>query len=98
MGEGFAVVLADLRAMRGKFGREHDAYLETKATITPVVAGTGDAGLDRTLHAVMDAIAMMHQGMAARIEEHEQKLGRAADAYERSDIDSHGLFDDLMAE
>jgi hypothetical protein len=91
-------VLADLRAMRSTFAREHEEYLQVKATITPVVAGTGDAGLDRTLRAVMDAIAVMHQDLADRVEEHGQKLGKTADAYERSDIDAHGVFDDLMAE
>lgn len=96
-GDGYAVVLADLRAMRTTFAREHGEYLQVKAKITPVVAGTGDAGLDRTLRAVMDAIALMHQELAARIEEHEQKLGKTADSYERSDIDAHGVFDNLMA-
>jgi len=98
MADGYTVVLADLRAMRGTFAREHDTYAGIKAKLTPPVAATGDGVLDETLAAVMDAIALMHEGLAARIEEHADKLGKSADSYERADIDSHGLFDDLMAE
>jgi hypothetical protein len=95
--DGFTVVLADLRSMKGTFEKEHDAYAGIAAKLTPPMAATGDAGLDETLRAVMDVIAMMHEGLAARIEEHAERLGKTADAYERADIDSHGVFDDLMA-
>ena len=98
MADGYTLVLADLRSMRGTFDKEHDAYTEIKAKLTPPTAATGDAGLDETLRAVMDLIAMMHDGLAGKIAEHAEKLGTTADAYERADVDAHGVFDDLMAE
>jgi hypothetical protein len=94
---GFTVVLGDLRSMGSTFLSEHGEYLKVKDRITPAAAATGDGNLDETLCAVMDAVAMMHEVLAARILEHADKLGKAADSYERSDIDSHGVFDDLMA-
>lgn len=97
MADGYVVVAADLRAMVRTFTREHDTYAGIRTKLTPMVAATGDGGLDETARAVMNAIAMMHDALCGRIDEHAQKLGTTADAYEHADIDTHDVFDDLMA-
>lgn len=46
----------------------------------------------------MDTLGLMQDEMADTIDAHAKGLRKAADSYERHDVDTHGLFDDLMPE
>lgn len=98
MGSGFQVVLADLKHMADRYRSESDAYRSLKPQIAPQIAEGGDPGLDHSIKMIMDVIDGIHTELADRIEEHGDRLAYVHDSYQRSDVDVHGAFEDLMAE
>ncbi len=43
-------------------------------------------------------ISALHCGFADRLDDHGDLVAKSRDAFQRHDIDVHGLFDDLMPE
>lgn len=90
------VVFDDLTSMADTFRREADAYRELIPRLTPVVADTGDAGLNEVVSGVMGLVAGLNVAMVTAISEHADKLVAAANRYEAQEIDNRFLYDDLM--
>jgi hypothetical protein len=96
MSPDFKVVLADLGSMASTFHTQAKNYAELQSKIAPPIAASGDAGLDDSIAAIMEAIAGLHAKLAARIDDHGDMLKNAHDSYQRHDVDVHGVFEDLM--
>ena len=91
-------MLDDLKQMAGKYHSESDIYRSLKPQIAPPIAEGGDSGLDDSIRTIMEVIDIIHTKLADRIEEHGDKLVYVHDSYQRSDVDVHGVFEDLLAE
>lgn len=95
-GQGYQVALTDLKNMADTFHQQASNYRGLRPKVTPPLADGGDGGLNDAMKAVMDAIDVLHTKMADRIDDHGDKLTYAHDSYQRRDVDTHGVFEDLM--
>ncbi|MGW0208370.1 DUF6317 family protein [Streptomyces sp. NPDC003233] len=90
------IVTSDVTEMASTFHTEAKSYAKLHTSVSPAVAESGDDGLDHTIRSMMEAISGLHARLAGRIEEHGDLLDAAVKHLTHSDIDVHGLFEDLM--
>ncbi|MCC2275782.1 DUF6317 family protein [Streptomyces sp. ET3-23] len=63
---------------------------------SPPTPGVGDVALSSALLRLSDAFGAAHRMMTGLIDGHGSKLRKAAADYQNTDIDLHGMFDDLI--
>lgn len=95
MAENYQVVLSDLQELSRNFSSEADRYSKLLPELVPPEADSGDGRLNATTRAVMASLKVLHGNLADQIDNHAGTLREARDSYERQDIDSRELFDDL---
>ena len=98
MGTGFQVVLSDLDSMAGDFTNAVATYQSISAKRNPPVADSGDNSLNEVMQSMLSLLSYLHGKMAESIDEHATNLRSARDAYQKTETDIHGLYNDLMPE
>ncbi|MGW1200617.1 DUF6317 family protein [Streptomyces sp. NPDC002536] len=78
------------------FHREAAELARTRHLASPPTPGVGDVALSSALSHLSDAFGAAHQMMTGLIDGHGSKLRKAAADYRNTDIDVHGMFDDLI--
>ena len=82
---GFQVITSEVRSAAGVFARQA-AELEASGSRMPRSGPqTGDAVLNETFSAVLDALGFLEQALGARAGDHSGKLGQAAGTYDQSE-------------
>ena len=82
---GFRVITSEVRSAASVFARQA-ADLDASGSAMPRSGPqTGDAVLNETLSAVLDALGFLEQALGARAEDHSGKLGQAAGTYDQSE-------------
>jgi hypothetical protein len=82
---GFQVITSEVRSAAGVFARQA-AELEASGSRMPRGGPpTGDAVLNETFSAVLDALGFLEQALGARAGDHSGKLGQAAGTYDQSE-------------
>jgi hypothetical protein len=98
MSGGFKVVLSDLDGMAGDFTNAVASYQSISAKLNPPVADSGDNSLNETMKSMLTLLSYLQGKMAESIDEHATNLRSARDAYQKTETDVHGLYNDLMPE
>lgn len=96
MGAGFQVVLGDLDQMATTFSTEARTYQSISAKLNPPVADSGDGGLNEVMQGMLSLLSYLHGQMAASIDENATSLGSAKDAYAKTEMSVHDLYNNLM--
>lgn len=96
MSAGFQAILSDLMDASNTFHRESDTYDKVMPKGGPSRADAGDNSVNGILGDVLDAIEILHQAIAADIDDHAVKLMTAHDNYQRSEVSARELFDDII--
>lgn len=78
------------------FHREAVDLGDVRHLASPPTPGVGDVALSSALLGLSDAFGAAHRMMTGLIDGHGSKLRKAAVDYRNTDIDVHGMFDDLI--
>jgi ABC-type transporter Mla subunit MlaD len=96
MGSGFQTTLQDLANAAGSFHDGADQFAKALGAITTLKADSGDDGLDETVQAVLAAIDALHSRVVQGLRETGDNLDVVRADYQRSDVSSRELYDDIM--
>ena len=96
MGSGFQTTLQDLANAAGSFHDGADQFAKELGGITTMKVDSGDGGLDETVLAVLAAIGALHDRVVQGLRETGDNLDKARADYQRSDVSSRELYDDIM--
>lgn len=97
MGKGYQVVLGDIQAVATAFGTESTTLHGLEPKLAPPPVGTGDAGLDATLRALLDTFGVYGSAITAKLSGHEKKLTTVHDNYKQNDADVVELFNTMLS-
>src|SRR5215475_951609 len=92
----FKVVLEDLATLHTNFANEATAYEQLIPSINPPAVDGGDGNLNSVLVSLVETFDVLHHRLVGSIRHNADMLKTAHDSFERHDIDTHGVYDDLM--
>ena len=98
MGEGYQVVLGDLKAAASTFAAEAVALQKLQPEIQPAPVVSGDAGLDATLAALLGTFGVYGTALTGAIRDHGTKLEQCHDNYHQNDSDVVELYNTVMSQ
>jgi ABC-type transporter Mla subunit MlaD len=96
MGSGFQTTLQDLANAAGSFHDGADQFAGALGDITTLRVDSGDGGLDQTIQATLAAIGALHDRVVQDLRETGDNLDKVRADYQRSDVRSRELYDDIM--
>lgn len=92
----FKVVLSDLAALHTNFANEATAYERLIPSINPPAVDGGDGNLNSVLVSLVETFDVLHNALVGSITHHADMLKTAHDSFQRHDIDTRFLYDNLM--
>jgi ABC-type transporter Mla subunit MlaD len=96
MGNGFQATLQDLANAAGSFHEGADQFKKALGDVTTLQVDSGDGGLNETVQAVLAAITALHDRVVQDLQETGENLDKVRADYQRSDVSSRELYDDIM--
>jgi Family of unknown function (DUF6317) len=87
-GTGFQVVMSDLENMAGVFQRESATFEAIMPDNGPACPDGGSGDINAALHAAAQLLGVLHQQMAAVIDQHAAKLRALPGDHEGAMVDS----------
>jgi hypothetical protein len=92
----FNVVLSDLATLQKNFATEAANYEQLIPAINPPAVDGGDGTINSVLTSVHETFDVLHHSLVASIQHNADGLKTAHDSFERHDIDTRFLYDDLV--
>lgn len=96
MGSGFQTTLQDLANAAGSFHDGADQFKKALGDIASLKVDSGAGGLDETVQAVLAAVNALHDRVVQDLRETGENLDKVRADYQRSDVSSRELYDDIM--
>ena len=96
MGSDFQTTLQDLASAAGSFHDGADQFAKALGDVTTLRVNSGDGGLNVTIQATLAAIGALHDRVVEDLRETGDNLDKVRADYQRSDVRSRELYDDIM--